>query len=108
MANDRNEQRKMRGTKRRFARGTQDTEPANWDLANPELLREAIRIVAHDGGALRLGYSRDGGAYAIGVYGDGDPYTEYVRPGEDINQVLLSLIDAFDGDTAIGSKLTST
>jgi len=57
----------------------------------PELLQHVIATVAHTGGALRLGYTRDGGAYAVGIYGDGEPYTEYIRPSEDINRYLAEV-----------------
>ena len=71
---------------------------ANWGAVNAELLVHTLAIVAHTGGALRLGYTRDGGAYAIGVYGDGEPYTEYVRPSEDIDRYLAELAVDFGGN----------
>jgi len=67
------------------------SEPADWSLANVEVLVRALCAVTSQGGALRFGYTSDGGAYAIGVYGDGDPYTEYVRPSEDIDAFLEEL-----------------
>jgi len=76
---------------------------ANWMLASPEALQYTIVAVASHGGALRLGYSRDGGAYSIGIYGDGEPYTEYVRPQEDINAYLGRLAEDFGNVTGDGS-----
>lgn len=64
---------------------------ADWATADAEILRWAIACVARQGGAVRLGYTRDGGAYAIGILGDGEPYTEYVKPSESIDEYLRSL-----------------
>lgn len=79
---------------RRVQRNAGDV--ADWEGANPTLLLRAIALVAIAGGALRLGYTRDGGAYSIGIYGDGEPYTEYVRPNEDIDAYLAALIGAWE------------
>lgn len=73
----------------------QNHDVADWMAADETLLRRAIAAAALKGGALRFGYTRDGGAYAIGVYGSGDPFTEYLRPGEDIDAYLQSLIDDY-------------
>ncbi len=74
-------------------------EIADWQNANPELVLRAIAVMAFKGGALRFGYTRDGGAYAIGIYLSNDRYTEYVRPSEDIDEYLTSIIRDF-GDGA--------
>jgi len=59
----------------------------------------ALSHVLNRGGAIRLGCTRDGGAWSIGVYGDGAvPYTEYVRPDEDINEYFAGLGSFFAGD----------
>lgn len=68
---------------------------ADWVNADAQMLLYAVAAIAARGGALRLGYTRDGGAYAIGVYGDGDPFTEYVRPSEDINVYLRGIIEDY-------------
>lgn len=72
-----------------------DADGADWNNVNPALLMTAIGVVALRGGALRLGYTRDGGAYSIGVYGDGEPYTDYVRPNEDIDAYFERIIEAW-------------
>jgi hypothetical protein len=69
---------------------------ADWQSANSNTLIRAIATAAVVGGALRCGYSRDGGAYAIGIYGDGEPYTVFVKPGEDIDIILEDIIDLFE------------
>jgi len=82
--------------RRRQQRG--NANPADWTSANADLLRAAVACVAKRGGALRLGYTRDGGSYAIGVLGDGEPYTEYVRPTDDLDKYLEGLIEDWTGD----------
>lgn len=69
---------------------------ADWSSATGDDLRRAISAAALVGGAIRFGYSRDGGAYAIGIYGDGEPYTEFVKPSEDINQFLRDVQALFE------------
>jgi hypothetical protein len=69
---------------------------ADWTSADPEALRNAITAAAFVGGAVRFGYSRDGGAYAIGIYGDGEPYTEFVKPIEDIDITLVWIKELFE------------
>jgi len=83
------------GLERRRRRG-QGT-PADYGSVDGELIKAAITAAAITGGALRFGYSRDGGAFAIGIYGDGEPYTEFVRPSENLDDTLESIIELFDG-----------
>jgi hypothetical protein len=59
--------------------------------ADFEALAKAIAAVTQHGFAIRFGYTRDLGAYAVGVIGDGDPYTEFIRPTEDIDAFLAGL-----------------
>lgn len=79
------------GASRRVARDVEG--PADWASADPALIQEAIQRVTHREGAIRFGYTSDGGAYSIGLYGDGEPYTDYVRPTEDINEYLRGIIE---------------
>jgi len=69
---------------------------ADWQTADPGLVLSVIERAAITGGAVRFGYSRDGGAYAIGIYGDGDPYTEYCKPSEDLNEFLTLVLRLYD------------
>lgn len=69
---------------------------ADWGTASAELVVRAIERAAITGGAIRFGYSRDGGAYAVGIYGDGDPYTEFCKPSEDLDEFLESIAELFD------------
>lgn len=88
-----------RRTRERAKRGGS----ANWALVDRETLAYAVTVVASWGGALRLGYTRDGGAYSIGVYGDGEPYTEYIRPNESVEEYLQQLAVDFGGIVGDGS-----
>lgn len=72
-----------------------DTGRADYGECDPNLLAGAVVAISRHGGAIRFGYTRDGGAYAIGILGDGEPYTEYVRPNEDIEEYLRQLIAAW-------------
>lgn len=91
--------RKSRGKTRRFQRGGVATGGVDWGSVDMAQIQETIAKVTKAGGALRFGYTADGGAYALGIYGDGtQPYTEYVRPGEDIEAILADLGTVFDGD----------
>jgi len=68
--------------------------PANWEDVSADAIRHAVAQVGSLGGALRLGYTRDGGAFAIGVYGvETEPYTDYLRPGDDVEAYLDELSD---------------
>lgn len=71
----------------------QSTEIADWQNADATLVLRAVAAVSYRGGALRLGYTRDGGAYAIGIYLSNDSYTEYLRPGDDLDQYFRALIE---------------
>lgn len=86
------EREKGRDPERPKRRPQRQSEPADWSLANPELLVKLIVNVTGTGGAVRFGYTSDGGAYAIGFYGDGEPYTEYIRPSEDVDEVLQEFV----------------
>lgn len=74
---------------RRSNRG--NVEVAEWGDCEPSKLVAAVSAVAKAGCAIRFGYTRDGGAFAIGIVGDGEPYTDYVRPSEDIDLYLEGL-----------------
>jgi len=82
---------------RRKQRG--HTEPASWLAADAELLRQAIVAVTAAGGAVRFGYTKQGGAFAIGYLGDGEPYTDYVRPTDDIDKYLQETILAWSDES---------
>ena len=75
---------------RRRNRGKSD--PADWKSADPARIAAAITAITSHGYAVRFGYTRDGGAFAIGVIGDGEPFTEFIRPTEDIDLYLDGLV----------------
>jgi hypothetical protein len=60
-----------------------------------DLLLALMIGTAYAGGAMRIGLTRDGGALSIGVYA-GDEYgTEYIRPGEDLEDELRKIADGW-------------
>lgn len=93
------DQQKKQTSGRKFRRESEDANAANWATVDAMTVLQTIAQVAAGGGAIRFGYTVDGGAYALGIYGDGaSPYTEYVRPSEDIERILAELGAVFDGD----------
>lgn len=85
-------------TQRRYRNQSRGNgEVADYATIDAIALLQAISAVCARGCAIRLGYTRDGGAYAIGIVGDGEPYTEYVRPTEDVALYLRSLAEDFGG-----------
>lgn len=90
-AQDKKDARRI-GSRRRVT-----SDVADWANADPDLVISLIRTVTSQGGAVRFGYTSDGGAYALGLYGDGDPYTEYIRPSEDLNTALKEILNAWAG-----------
>lgn len=73
-----------------------NADPVDWHGVSAENVHRVISAVTAKQCAVRFGYTMDGGAYAIGILGDGDPYTEYVRPSEDIEQHLRGLAEDFE------------
>jgi hypothetical protein len=68
--------------------------PADWAEVSADSIRDCIVQIGAIGGAVRFGYSRDGGAYSIGVYGlETQPFTDYLRPGDDVAHYLDTLAD---------------
>lgn len=85
-----NGNRDSKGTPQRAYRPR--TEPADWASVEHAAIVAAISALGSIGGAIRFGYSRDGGAYAVGVYGlETQPYTDYLRPGDDVPAYLYGL-----------------
>jgi len=72
-------------------RNRHHVDHADWKEASPEKIAKAIVSVTQHGFAIRFGYTKDGGAFAVGILGDGDPFTEFIRPSEDVDLFLESL-----------------
>ena len=69
---------------------------ADWTSVDSKRVLRVIAAVTKLGAAVRFGYTRDSGVYAIGIVGDGEPYTEYVRPDEDMDLFLDGLAEDFE------------
>lgn len=94
--NRKDDRTKAQETKRLRRQTPQSTDGgADWSEVNGNLLAKAVAAVARMGGAIRLGYTRDGGAYSIGFYGDGEPFTEYLKPSEDVDAYLVGVIEDY-------------
>lgn len=85
---DDNRLERQRANRRRH-RGSVDK--ADWRSADSAKLLAVVVAVTQHGFAVRFGYTKDGGAFAVGVIGDGEPFTEFVRPTEDIDVFLDGL-----------------
>lgn len=81
---------------RRVRQGDLKNGQADWGGVDAKKLVNAIQKAASKGGALRFGYTRDGGAYAVGVYAGGEYFTDYIRPGEDIDSYLEGIAESFE------------
>lgn len=79
---------------RRRNRGNSD--PADWTNADANKLSRAVVTLCGAGCAIQFGYTRDGGSYVIRVVGDGEPYNDYVRPSESIDEYLDALAMDYD------------
>lgn len=91
-------------TKRDAAKGKQLLErrrnrgkglEADWSLANPQRIFEVVRAVTASGCAVTFGYTKDGGACTLTILADGETDTEYIRPTEDMDYALQTLIEDF-------------
>lgn len=91
------DERRAAKNERRVATNGTAGDPADWTAVDANWIRAAIAQIASEGGAIRFGYTRDLGAYSVGVYGDGEPYTDYLRPGEDVDAYLERLYYAWGG-----------
>lgn len=79
---------------------------ADWASANPATIMDVIIAASIVHGAVRFGVTSDGGAYSVGIYGDGEPYTEYCRPSENLDEFLLDIKQLFESiadDLATGA-----
>lgn len=73
-------------------RGNEFVEAADWASVEPQLLADAIAAVSSRKCAIQFGYTRDGGAYYVRIVGDSDPYNEFIRPTEDIEKHIQSIV----------------
>lgn len=74
---------------RRRRRGNEET--ADWGNADPSKLHIAVCKLTSAGCAIQFGYTKDGGSLVVRIVGDGEPYNEYVRPTENLDEYLDAL-----------------
>lgn len=88
--------KKAQTSGRTFRPSVEINVTADWGRVDADQLRSTIDVMTQTGGAIRCGVTRDGGAYSLGIYGDGpEPYTVYVRPNEDMTEILAELEQTF-------------
>lgn len=78
-----------------FGGGTDQRKGADWGEADPVLLAGLVVCVTRLGGLCSFGYTSDGGACTVTVFLDGERATTYIKPAEDIDQVLAAAVDYF-------------
>lgn len=61
-----------------------------------ELIQRVLCAITARGCAVQFGYTRDGGAYAVRIVGDGEPYTEFIKPTEDVPAAFTFLAEDFE------------
>ena len=69
---------------------------ADWTNASSDVVLRLVCLVAAEGGAVRLGYTRDGGAYSIGIYLGENSKTYYCNEKDGINEKIGELIEYFE------------
>jgi len=68
---------------------------ADWSTVDAGRIFEVVRAVTATGCAVTFGYTKDGGACTITVLADGETDTTYIRPTEDMDYALQTLIEDF-------------
>lgn len=54
-------------------------------------LHNAVTSVTSADCAIQFGYTKDGSTFVIRIVGDGEPYNEFVRPSEGMDDYLAAL-----------------
>jgi len=68
---------------------------ADWGSCNPELLLKVVSAITSKGFAVQFSCTRDGGSLSVRIVGDGEPFNEYIRPTEDLDEYLTGLGDDY-------------
>jgi hypothetical protein len=88
--NNEREQKRYQKRERRFA----SSDPVVASDVDSHAVLDILDACVECGTAVRFGVTRDKSCWAIGVYVEGiQPYTEYVKVGEDINAYLHELAE---------------
>ena len=61
-----------------------------------DVLHRLLCAITARGCAVQFGYTRDGGAFAVRIVGDGEPYTEFIKPTEDVPAAITSLAEDYE------------
>lgn len=88
--NARDARREKSNRLRRLGRGGGE-EGTGYADADAAALLSLIQIATALGGAVSFGLTRTGGAATIRIFLDNDSEVSYVRPSDDLNQVVADL-----------------
>lgn len=89
---------KLRMRKERNENRGKDSEPADWETMDENVVLKLIAICSQHGCSISFGYTQDGGAYSISVYDwkTKQRYPEYASPNIDVDAWLLGLLEFYD------------
>lgn len=79
--------------RRERAENRGQSNPADWEGVDWQLIVRLIATIARLGGTTTFGYTRDKGAFYISYYIEGESIKQYIRPTEDIDQKLVDEIE---------------
>lgn len=68
---------------------------ADYANVSPDALHHAIESVTSADCAIQFGYTKDGSTFVVRIVGDGEPYNEFVRPSENMDEYLNALAADF-------------
>lgn len=87
------DKRKERRLARQARRGGQATR--DWGDSDPVRLHSLVYRATCAGAGVLFGTTRDGGALVVTIYVDGEAEKEYLRPSDDLDEILEDLALSF-------------
>jgi hypothetical protein len=64
---------------------------ADYANVSPNALHSSITAVTSADCAIQFGYTKDGTTFVVRIVGDGEPYNEFIRPSENMDEYLTAL-----------------
>lgn len=74
----------------------ENSNTADYSGIDAAVLHRLLCAITARGCAVQFGYTRDGGAYAVRIVGDGDPFTEFIKPTEDVLAAITALAEDYE------------
>ena len=94
MANQRQIDREGKTTRRK----RKPSEPAHWTDAPAWVIGAFIHAIVSDGRAVLMGTTSDGGALVCRVYDDGEADSNYIKPRDDVHEILSDILEDYGCD----------